>query len=255
MVSVAGGPAVQVEPDVVTERQRADPEPAHPVRPAGRAATSSSPTPPPRSRRSSPTPGSARRCRTPTPSTVHAADLTGATGNADGPYADPPVTRHGVHRLGRRRGRPRPTPATPCPGQPLAWSVVVTNHGSRHRDRAVPGRRRPAARASRRRPPPVPAGPAAARSPRSCASAPTPVTRSAANASFPAITVTTGIPARHRRGRTVHQRRDRQRPHLRPRPDQQHRHRHRRRPPVGGPGDRQDRSAVRSWPARTRRTC
>ncbi len=68
MVSVAGGPAVQVEPDVVTNGNVQTLSLPEPLRPPGRSRTSSSPTPRPRSRPSSTTRGSATRCRTPTPS-------------------------------------------------------------------------------------------------------------------------------------------------------------------------------------------
>ena len=236
MVSVGGGPAFQVEPDVVTNGNvQTLSLPSLFDLPVGQnVVITYSATPQPAVVDD---PGVGHAVPHTNTLEVHAADLTGATGNADGPYADPPVTAT-VFIDSADVAVTKTHTGNAVPGRPLAWSVVVTNHGT---DTAT---------GPFRVVDDLPAGisSATASGPGwTCSGSLTQIvcTRTnagdtlAANASFPTITVTTGIPAGTDDGATFTNGVTVERPHLRPRPDEQRRHRHRDGAPVGRPGDRQ----------------
>ena len=60
---------------------------------------------------------------------VHAADLTGATGNANGPYTDPPVSAT-VFIDSADVAVTKTHTGNAVPGRPLVWTLVVRNNGA-----------------------------------------------------------------------------------------------------------------------------
>ena len=128
MVSVAGGPAVQVEPDVVTtgDVQTLSLPVLFDLRTGQNVVITYSATPQPAVVGD---PGVGSSVPHTNTFEVHAADLTGATGNADGPYADPQVSST-VFIGSADVSVDKSHTGNAVPGQPLAWSVVVTNHGT-----------------------------------------------------------------------------------------------------------------------------
>ena len=199
MVSVGGGPAVQVEPDVVTNGNvQTLSLPALFDLPVGQnVVITYSATPQPAVIDD---PGIGHAVPHVNTLAVHAADLTGATGNADGSYTDPPVTAT-VFIDSADVAIDKSHTGNAVPGRPLTWSLVVTNHGPdtatgpfRVVDDLPPGISSASA-----------AGPGW-----TCSGSLTQIVCNrtnatdtlAANASFPAITVTTGIPANTDEGAT-----------------------------------------------------
>ena len=181
--------------------------------------------------------------------TVHAADSTGATGNATGPYTDPPVTAS-VFIDSADVAVTKAHTGNAVPGRPLAWTLVVRNNGA---DTATGPFRVVDT---------LPAGISTATATGTGWTCSTSLTQIVCNRTNPADTLAPNAtlrddhrhhrhPGEHRRERHLHQQRDGHRPHPRPRPGQQHRHRHRHRAALGRPVARQDRQRpLRGRPGR-----
>ena len=198
-VSVAGGPAFQVEPDIVTNGnvQVLSLPNLFDLPVGANVVITYSATPQPAVVTD---PGVGHTVPHTNTLAVEASDLTGATGNADGPYTGPPVTAT-VFIDSADVAVTKTHTGNAVPGQNLAWTVVVRNNGPdtatgpfRVVDDLPPGISTASA-----------AGPGW-----TCSASLTQVVCSrtstadtlAPNASFPPITVTTGIPAGAAEGAT-----------------------------------------------------
>ena len=192
MVSVAGAPAIQVEPDVVTNGnvQVLSLPDLFDLPVGAKVVITYSATPQPGVIDD---PGVGHTVPHTNTLEIQSTDLTGATGNADGPYTAPPVTAT-VFIDSADLSVDKSHTGNAVPGRPLAWSVLVTNHGP---DTAT---------GPFRVVDDLPAGistATAAGTGWTCSGSLTQILcvrtnggdTLAPNASFPAITVTTGIPA------------------------------------------------------------